>query len=63
VTHLRCGGKYDTKLVVNLLPIESNSERMFKKWPTFLKVMDEYQVAHFLWSTVYNFSNHYPSLL
>ena len=35
MTHLRCGGKYVTRLVANLLPS-----------PT-VKVMNEYPAAHF----------------
>ena len=44
VTHLRCGGKNDKRLVANLLL----SERIFFfNRPTFLKVMNEHQVARF----------------
>ena len=45
ITCLRCGGKYGTTLIANLLL----SPTMKKFWnrPTFLKVMNEYRVARF----------------
>ena len=54
VTRLRCGGKYGTSLVANLL-LSPTVEDFFLNRPTFLKVMimNEYRVAHFLWLTVY----------
>jgi len=45
VTHLRCGGKYVTSLVANLLlsPVVKN----FLNQPILLKVVNEYRVARF----------------
>jgi len=52
-TRCRCGGKYDMSLVANLLM----SPTVKKNWRpvniNFVKVMNEYQVARFLWPTVY----------
>jgi len=48
VTHLTCGGKYDANLVAVLLP-RPTVKKNFLNQPTFLKVMNEYQVASFLW--------------
>ena len=44
-TRCRYGGKYDTSLVANLRM--SPTVKIFENWSTFLKVMNEYQVAHF----------------
>jgi len=44
-TSCRYGGKYDTSLVANLRM--SPTVKIFENWSTFLKVMNEYQVAHF----------------
>ena len=45
VTHLRCGGKYDATLVVNLLLRPTVKE--------ILKSANISQVTRFLWPTVY----------
>ena len=52
VTHLRCGGKYDTSIAANLLLIPT-VKTFFLNRPTFLKVMNEYRMARFLWPTMY----------
>jgi len=50
-TRCSCGGKYSTDLVAYLLP--SPRVKEFKKsWSAFVKVINEYRVAHFLWFTV-----------
>ena len=51
MTRLRCGGKYGTSLLANLLL--SPTVNKFLRSATFLKFMIEYQVAHFLWLGVY----------
>jgi len=46
VTHLRCGGKYDTILAANLLL--SPTVKEFLKSANIFQVVNEYQVARFL---------------
>ena len=44
-TRCRCGGKYDVSLVANLLM--SPTVKKVENRSKFVKVMNEYQVAHF----------------
>jgi len=45
-THCRCGGKYDTDLVANLL-LSPTLKNFFLNRSTFIKAMGEYRLSRF----------------